>query len=189
MTLKTLRCDADTVRAVAEWAKEHGDLSVGDAATILLASALGRQRAGQLNRTERDSAKGHGGNGHGDNDEEENGDAHEAPPVPPPQPPEPPPLQTIDTQAQADELADLVGHLLWGCTASEQRIVAAFPEWVHAAPTTELRPRFLALVQELERLKVDRFGPVAEAFLSARCGGLPLQDVATVMESQGHLKR
>jgi hypothetical protein len=169
MNTKTLRCDADTVNAVAEWAKERG-LNTAEATTILLASALGRQRAAQLNAAE---LGGNGGaNGHAEDDEEEeNGDTHDVLPVPPSRPDEPPPIQALDaaTEALIDEIVSIQ---CWGLHPIESQLLRDHPDFILADPPTT-RTRFMDLIREAEHLGHKRNSTSMLAVLLERLQGRP----------------
>jgi hypothetical protein len=171
MTTKVLRCDADTVAAVAGWGREHGGLSVSDAATILLAAALGRSKAAELNRAERDSAQGQGANGHAKDDEvmqEER--LMPAPPVPT-RPDPPVPVTAVDAATEA-LMGDAIERASWGLWPIETELLEACPGFILLDPPTT-RARFMALIIEAEAHGFQRQTSSMTAFLLDRLQGRP----------------
>jgi hypothetical protein len=176
-----IRADEALIRSIDNFASEC-NISRASATQILLGKGLGlaRMREAAEQGQSPQLSSGTAGNGsNAPNGFNGDGEPFELPV------PEAPPLQA---HSNIEDTAELVGRALWGCTPDEQRIVASFPEWVHAAPATELRVRFLALIRELEQLGIDRFTSTAEAFLSARIGGLALEDAAAVLQGMGKLR-
>jgi hypothetical protein len=163
---KTIRIDADTVAAVAEWGREHGDISTSDAANILLASALGRHKAARLNKAERDTAKDHGPNG-GDGELQAVAIVPSA--VAPPTAAEPMRMPNADEEAT---IADVVSRL-WGTWPIETEIFeAAGVEFILYDPPTAVS-RYRALIAEGEHLGHKRQSNSMMAFLLARLSGQP----------------
>jgi hypothetical protein len=166
MTTKVLRCDAETVAAVAEWGREHGGLNVSDAATILLAAALGRSKATELNRAERDTAHGQGANGHA----EEDGPPAPVPPDGRNRCDEPAPI-ALDAATEA-LIADAVERASWGLWPIETELLGACPGFVLQDPPT-VRARFMALIKEAEAHGFERQTSPCTSYLLDRLQGRP----------------
>jgi hypothetical protein len=162
---KPVRLDEASLAAIDVW-REPRQLSRSDALQLLVAIALGRERAKAL-----DTARNGGPNGQDDDEGLEDDDDDNGQPFTiPPSEPEPPPIQAaqIDPETQGVSYEALSRcHGFW---ESEIDTLAQAPAWILTDPESAPQ-RFRALVDELPGWRLPRDSGGAMAYLRERLAG------------------